>query len=105
MEDINTINERNVTLSPSSQESESEGSKVYYILIALISIIILILLVHFIRYLYRRYNASGKMVRIRFVQDRQHDSSSGGRGLLNSNGIVQAPLILNRKDFVFFNFF
>ena len=95
MEEANK-DEKNVSLSRST-ENDSEESSVYYILIPIMSIIVLILLVHLIRLLYRRYNASGKMVRIRFVQDRQH--VNGGRnGLLNGNGIAQTPLILNRKQ-------
>uniref|UniRef100_A0AC34F6W3 SEFIR domain-containing protein n=1 Tax=Panagrolaimus sp. ES5 TaxID=591445 RepID=A0AC34F6W3_9BILA len=94
MEEPSTNNERNVTIPP-AQEKEGEESSIYYFLIPIFSIILLVVLVHLIRFLYRRYSASGKMVRIRFVQDRQHDNSSGGRGLLNGNGIVQTPLILN----------
>uniref|UniRef100_A0AC35FDH0 SEFIR domain-containing protein n=1 Tax=Panagrolaimus sp. PS1159 TaxID=55785 RepID=A0AC35FDH0_9BILA len=94
MEEPSTNNERNVTIPP-AQEKETEESSIYYFLIPIFSIIVIVVLVHLSRLLYRRYSASGKMVRIRFVQDRQHDSSSGGRGLLNGNGVVQTPLILN----------
>jgi hypothetical protein len=94
MEEPSKNNERNVTIPP-SQEKETEESSIYYFLIPIFSIIVIVVLVHLSRLLYRRYSASGKMVRIRFVQDRQHDSSSGGRGLLNGNGVVQTPLILN----------
>jgi hypothetical protein len=94
MEEPSTNNERNVTIPP-TQEKETEESSIYYFLIPIFSIIVIVVLVHLSRLLYRRYSASGKMVRIRFVQDRQHDSSSGGRGLLNGNGVVQTPLILN----------
>lgn len=103
MEEPSIDDERNVTIPP-SQEKEAEESSLYYLLIPIFSIIVLVVLVHLIRFLYRRYSASGKMVRIRFVQDRQPDNSSGGRGLLNGNGVVQAPLILNRKHFYKNNF-
>uniref|UniRef100_A0AC34PW07 SEFIR domain-containing protein n=1 Tax=Panagrolaimus sp. JU765 TaxID=591449 RepID=A0AC34PW07_9BILA len=81
----------NVTL-PSKLEEPNSG--IWFIVFILFgSIVIIVCLMHLVRLVYRRYSASGKMVRIRFVQERQMENGGNAGGLLGPG--VKAPLILN----------
>jgi len=91
--DLNGSDMSNVTVPPASKEEGSSFS-VFYILIILISFSTMLCLLYCLRIVYRRYRASGKMVRIRFVQERQLEN--GGRNsLLGQGSTLKTPLILN----------
>ncbi|KAE9554804.1 hypothetical protein FO519_002001 [Halicephalobus sp. NKZ332] len=90
--DIDGSDVNNVTVPPTSKEEASNFS-IFYVIIILTSLTTMFCLLYCLRTVYRRYRASGKMVRIRFVQERQLEN--GRNSLLGNGSAVKAPLILN----------